>query len=465
MSKSPKMCHLHNHSHYSLLDGLASTKDLVITAKDLGYKSLALTDHGSCAGLLQFQRDALSHDIKPILGMEGYITDDHLAKHKETRAYHIVLLAKNQMGLRNLMNLSSIAFIDGFYRKPRFDWDLLLKYKDGLVVTSACCIGEISTYIWEGNMPKAEEVAARYKDAFGDDFYIEIMMHKYKDNKDQEDREKKLSNELYKMSKRMDIKAICTNDTHYAKKRDWEYHDTLLAMQTHDNVKNTKRKLSFNSEDFYLKPYEEMEKIYGKVPELLTNTLEIAEKVDDTSRFVEDEKDLLPPFTLPEGFTNETSYLKYLVKKGMEEHGLIKSKVHRERIRYEMSVILTCKYERYFLILWDLINFANRNKVRLGIGRGCFTPDNTVMTRDGIKLISKLCKGDMVLAYDDEFHEILDTHEYEVNEEIVDFEINDGKTISCTLDHKIHVIRDGSLCWVEAVDLKEGDDIYDINVG
>ena len=460
---SKPFIHLHNHSHYSLLDGLASTKDLVSAAKDLDFNALALTDHGTCAGLLQFQKDCLDKNIKPILGMEGYITDDHLLKHKDTRTYHIILIAKNQIGLRNLMNLSSIAFIDGFYRRPRFDWDLLLKYKEGLIVTSACCIGEIATYIWEDNLAKAEEVADRYKSAFGDDFYIEIMMHKYKDNKTQEDREKTLANELYKLAKRLNIKVICTNDTHYARKKDWEYHDVLLSMQTHTHIKNPKR-MTFNSEDFYLKPYEEMEKTYGKVPSLLTNTVEIAEKIEDHEMLYE-KKDLLPPFDLPEGMKDEAAYLKSLVANGMRAKGLINKQAYRDRIKYEMSVILTCKYARYFLILWDLINHANSNGIRIGIGRGCFTPNNIVATLDGDKLISEVNKGDMVFAYDGELHEVLDTYTYDVNEEILDIEMDDGRNISCTSDHKIHVVRDNDLVWVEAGDLNEDDEIYDINMG
>jgi DNA polymerase-3 subunit alpha len=262
----------------------------------LGYKSLALTDHGSCAGLYQFQKACKKKGIKPILGMETYITADHHIKEKITvgsksiipPVYHLILLAKNKIGYNNLIYLSSVAYIDGFYYKPRIDFEILKQYKEGLIVTSACCAGEISNLLLNNEDEMAENVVKKYKDVFGDDFYLEIMNHSYfKVAEAQEAKEKLLSNKIYKLSKKLGVKAICTQDTHYARKEDWEAHDVLLAIQTLDNIKNPDR-MSFNSDDFYLKSHEQMLDRYKKVPELMTNTVEIANKIDAKNSNVAD---------------------------------------------------------------------------------------------------------------------------------------------------------------------------------
>jgi DNA polymerase-3 subunit alpha len=370
-----KFVHLHNHSYFSLLDGLSSTEDLVECASDLGYKSLALTDHGSCAGLFQFQKACEKKGIKPILGMEAYVTDDHSIAEKievegqkrSPAMYHLVLLAKNKVGYKNLIFLSSFGYIHGFYYRPRIDFDILKEHSEGLIVTSACAAGEISPWLEKDREDKAEEVANRYREVFGDDFYIEIMSHSYKGDKTQEEREKKLASRLYKLSKKLGIKAICTQDTHYARKEDWEAHDVLLSIQTLDTIKNPNR-MTFSSDDFYLKPYEQMAELYKKAPELLSNTVEIADKIE--TGLIEASEDLLPNFELPDGFKKEEDYLKELVKNGMKEKGLINKPEYRERVKYEMSVITKCNYTKYFLILWDIINFARSEGIRVGPGRG-----------------------------------------------------------------------------------------------
>lgn len=359
--------HIHNHSYFSALDGLSSPKDLAKTAKDLGFPAIALTDHGNCSGLYHFQKACKDVDIKPILGTESYITEDHTVKEKGFQNYHLVLLAKNKVGYKNLMYLSSYGYIEGFYYRPRIDFDILKDHSEGLICTSACPIGQIPYILENDNQSKAVELAGQYKDLFGDDFYIEIMTHKYFNNDPQELREKKVAKLLYQLSKKMDIKAICTNDTHYARKEQAEAHDVLLSIQTLDNVKNPKR-FSFNSDEFYLKSYEEMMNVYGQAPELLLNTMEISEKIEWD--IINPSDDLLPNFDLPEGFADEEAYLKALVTDGMKEKGLINKPEYRERIRYEMSVITKCNYTKYFLILWDIINYARTEGIRVGIGRG-----------------------------------------------------------------------------------------------
>lgn len=358
---------LHNHSHYSLLDGLATIEKMVACAVNQKYKSLALTDHGSCAGLFNFYSECKSNNIKPILGMEAYTTNDHSVKSKESKNHHLILLAKNSVGYKNLMFLSSFGYLKGFYYKPRIDFNILKEHKEGLIVSTACCYGEIPFLLWEGQDEKAKNIASEYKDVFGDDFYIEIMMHRYKNDNEQQAKERKLANKLYKLSKTMGIKAICTTDAHYALKQDAKAHEVLLAIQTGTHIKDPDR-MTFGSDDFYLKSMQEMAKLYGKTPDLLTNVEEIVEKIDQN--VIVFGEDLLPKFDVPSEFKGDSDYLKALVTDGMKNKNLIGKSEYRKRIKYEMSIIEKVGYTKYFLILWDIINYARTNGIRLGVGRG-----------------------------------------------------------------------------------------------
>ena len=247
--------HLHNHSYYSVLDGLSSPKSLAVVAKELGYTSLALTDHGSCSGLYNFQKECNKIGIKPILGMEAYTTEDHRINSKEKNAkdsntYHLIMLAKNVEGYKNLCRLSSLAYIKGFYKKPRLDFDLIQQHKEGLIISTACCIGELSHHIRRRDKKNLLNMIDKYKGAFGDDFYLEIMRHSYFNNDVQEQLEQKLSEQIYRLSKKIGVKCIATQDTHYSHKHLWQSQDVLLAIQTHTHLKNPKR-MTFDSDDFY----------------------------------------------------------------------------------------------------------------------------------------------------------------------------------------------------------------------
>lgn len=360
--------HLHVHSFYSLLDGLSAPKKLVEIAVENGFKALAITDHGCCGGLLVFQKACKDAGIKPILGCEMYITNDMMFKEKTSINNHLILLAKNSIGLRNLMRLSSIAEIDGKYRKPRIDFATLEKHHEGLICTSACPNGELSNLIFNDKEKEAEELALKYKSLFGEDYYIEVMRHTYNEKeKAQEKKEYDLSIKLYSLGNKLGIKVIATNDVHYAKRSDFKYHDILLSIQTIDTIKNPER-FTFNSEDFYLKQQSEMLELFKDMPDTVYNTVEIANKVEDN--LLKKSDDLLPVFKIPDGFTDEKHYLKELVRDGMKAKGLINKPEYRERIRFEMDLIIKCNYVRYFLILWDILNFAKREKIRVGAGRG-----------------------------------------------------------------------------------------------
>ena len=365
--KTVDFVHLHNHSHYSLLDGLAEPDDLVATAKELRYGAMALTDHGTCAGLYKFQKVCKKEGLKPILGCELYTTHDHQYKEKDARMFHLLALAKNKTGLRNLFSLSSIAEIKGKYRKPRVDFDLLTKYHEGLICTSGCPSAEIPMALHGGDDALAEKLVKRYKDLLGEDFYIEIMFHKYFKDTVQQQREKDNARKLLALAKKFDIKAIATNDVHYCKKDHYKYHDVLLSMQTGDTIKNPER-FTYDSSEFYIKSFDEMLSYFRSEPQLLSNTMEIAAKVEtDLMGF---SKDLLPNYVLPQGYESEESYLKDLVRDGMRDKGVLDNQVYRDRIKFEMSAIIKCGYTRYFLILWDMINFAKHNNIKIGCGRG-----------------------------------------------------------------------------------------------
>ena len=364
-----KFVHLHNHSHYSRFDGLATPEEIASAAKEAGFSQIALTDHGTCAGLYQFQKACRDEGIKPILGNEVYVTDDHTIKEKNTSTYHLVLLAKNKTGIKNLMRLSTLAEINGMYRKPRIDFNLLTQYHEGLICSSGCPAGELSTALIEEKYDYAYELANKYRELFGDDYYIEIMMHKYYSAKsEQEKLEKVLARRLYDLAKKANIKAICTNDCHYARKSDAKCQDIFLAMNTGDTIKNPNR-FSFFSDEFYIKSVDEMMKFYSKTPELLSNTLEIAEKIENED-LICFSPDLLPNYDIPPDFESQELYLKRLIKDGLIAKGFSGKKEYVDRIKFEFEAIVKCGYVRYFLILWDVIRFCNEKGVRVGAGRG-----------------------------------------------------------------------------------------------
>jgi len=456
--------HLHNHSYYSVLDGFSSPESMVASAVKKGFKSLAITDHGSCGGWYDFQKACKEAGIKPILGNEVYMCSDHRSRDKDSPRHHLVLLAKNHIGVQNLMNLSTIAETAGKYYKPRIDLDLLKKYHEGIICLTACCVGELPSKVLQDDEKGALDFANQYKEIFGDDFYIEIMMHKYnKEAKEQENNERKIAKKLYLLAKKLNIKAVCTNDSHYAEACDSKYHDIMLSMQTHDHIKNPKR-FTFNGNEFHIRPYEEMYELYKSAPELLTNTMDIFEKVENDAILIPS-KDLLPFFNLPDGFDTEEKYLKELIKDGMKSRGLLTKPEYRERIKMEMELIVRCGFVRYFLTLWDVINYARQQSIRTGVGRGCFIPETKVQCKLGLKAIKDVTLEDEVLAYDGKYHEVTNLLDYDIDEEIVEIETEDGRKISCTLDHKIHVKRNGILVFVEAGNLTENDEIFDIEDG
>ncbi|MDI7251485.1 MAG: PHP domain-containing protein, partial [Actinomycetota bacterium] len=300
--------HLHNHTEYSMLDGAARIPDLLEVAAEMGYEALAITDHGGMYGVIPFYRKALQRGIKPILGVEAYLTlgsrfDRRPAK--EDPNYHLLLLAENREGYRNLMKLVTISFMDGYYYKPRMDKEILREYREGVIALSACIKGEIATRLLEDDYEGAKGAAREYLSIFGDgNFFLEIMDHGLPE-------EKKINPGLVELGKELGIGLVASNDLHYVRREDHFHHDVLLCIQTNSTLDQEDR-LRFSSDQFYLKSYEEMRQLFADLPEALTNAAEIAERCNVELEFG---RYLLPKYEVPEGYDLD-GYLEKLAWEG-----------------------------------------------------------------------------------------------------------------------------------------------------
>jgi len=357
--------HLHTHSHYSLLDGLSRVDGLVEKAKRLEMPALALTDHGVMYGLIDFYKKAKKAGVKPILGVEAYVArNKHTDKRSkiDDRPYHLVLLAKNLTGYQNLIKLTTIAHLNGFYYKPRIDHDLLKKHSEGLICLSACLAGEIARAYQNNEDDKAEAVAKWYLEIFGKgNYYLEVQHHPTIP-------EQHMVNEkVFALGKKLDIPVVTTADIHYLNAEDDFAQDTLICIQT-KKMLSDKDRMSFVGEDFSMQTPEQMKSYWSSHPEVITNTLEIAEKCNVE---IELGKYLLPHFEVPDKQT-AIGYLTELCDKGvLQRYGKNGySKEVRERLDYELSVIDKTGFASYFLIVADFINWAKGNKIVVGPGRG-----------------------------------------------------------------------------------------------
>lgn len=369
--------HLHNHSDYSLQDGAARIKDLVQAAVQNKMKALALTDHGNLFGAVEFHEEATRQGIKPIIGMEAYITidgdrfsrpqtavddNDYNGKTKRTKHYnHLVLLAKNEIGFKNLSILSTKGYLEGFYYKPRIDFELLSQHSEGLICLSACAAGILSHHILNNNFDKALENAKKYKELFGDDFYIELQNHFM-------DIDKILLQQLPKIAKKFDIKLVATNDVHYIKPEHAIPHNVLLQISNSRGESDYKT-LRYGTDQIYFKSADEMSNLFSDFPDAIKNTLEIAEKINFQ---LKKDKNYLPDFKIPEGEESKTldEYLTKLTYEGLKKKlGEITPQI-KERADYELDVIKRMGYSGYFLIVMDIIRAAKERKIAVGPGRG-----------------------------------------------------------------------------------------------
>lgn len=353
--------HLHVHTEFSLLDGSGKISKLVSKAKELGMKSLAITDHGAMYGVVDFYKAAKEQGIKPIIGCEIYVAGKSMyikQPDKDNETYHLVLLAKNETGYRNLMKIVSAASIDGFYYKPRVDHQFLEKHCEGLVALSACAGGEVQSYILKGNIEKARETALYYKQLFGEDFYLELQYHGMSE-------QLKINDENVKLSEELQIPLVATNDVHYVKKEDAKSHDVLLCIQTGKTIEDEHR-MRYPSDNFYLKSPEEMYEQFSYVEEALNNTVKIADKCNYDFEF---HISKLPNFPLEAG-ADHFEYMKSLCYEGLKARYNPITEELTKRLEYELGIIKTMGYVDYFLIVWDFIRFASENGIMTGPGRG-----------------------------------------------------------------------------------------------
>ena len=354
--------HLHVHTQYSLLDGLSKDEDILEACKSYGMDAVAITDHGSMYGVIHFYNVLRAGGVKPIVGVEAYYTAGSRAdRSREFKTHHILLLAKNLTGYHNLLKLVSIAHLEGFYYKPRIDWETLEKYHEGLIATSGCPQGEVPWLLQKGEVAKAEERLKAYLELFGDDYYIELQRHD-----GLEDLLKPLNEQLLALSRKYGVPIIATNDVHYVHADDARAQDALLAIGTRSTLEDKNRFTMIGSPTYYLKSKEEMADLFADLPEALTNTRKIVDKVDLT---IPTGKMIYPKFPVPTGETPE-SFLRKMVAEKLPSRYSDADKAIHDRINYELDVICTKGYASYFLIVQDFINWAKTHGVRIGPGRG-----------------------------------------------------------------------------------------------
>ncbi|MEI6876751.1 MAG: DNA polymerase III subunit alpha, partial [Spirochaetota bacterium] len=344
--------HLHNHSDFSLLDGAASVTSMDAKAKSLGMPALALTDHGNLFGAVKFFDSCKEAGINPIVGSEFYVAGgsrfEKTGTENGNKYWHLVLLAENVEGWRNLLKLSSASFTEGFYYKPRIDEELLAAHSMGLIASSACLGGEIPGLIAHGKAAEAEKKALWYKELLGKDrYYLELQDHGIPE-------QKTVNKALVEMSKRLGIPLIATNDMHYLERDDAEAHDVLLCIGTNKKLSEASR-MRFPGREFFMKSPEEMAGIFGDVPEALANTLRINEMVNLEMPYP---GPLLPDYPLPANFADPAAYLRHLTFEGLRRrYGSLGDELVK-RAEYELDVIIKMQFTGYFLIVWDFIDWA-----------------------------------------------------------------------------------------------------------
>ena len=360
-----KFVHLHTHSHYSLLDGLAKIDQLVDRAKELEMPALALTDHGNLYGAIEFYKKAKKVGVKPILGVEAYLAPRNCTDKihgMDNKYFHLTLLCENNEGWQNIIQLVTKANFDGFYYKPRIDKQLLREHSKGLIALSGCYSGEVIRNILANKFEEAVRVAEEYKDIFGpNNFFIEIGHHP---NMNPESCEK-VRNGLIELSKRTNLPLVATQDIHYLKKADAPYHDILLAIGTANSIHDQNR-LTLKDGDFSMRSGEEMAEHFSDIPEAISNTVKIADRCQVD---IDLERTILPRFTVPEGETSKTYIRKLIDEKIGNRYQIITSEI-KERVDYELGIINNMGFSDYFLIVQDFINWAKERGVVVGPGRG-----------------------------------------------------------------------------------------------
>ena len=378
--------HLHTHVEYSLFDGITSLSNMVLKAREMGFPALAITDHGNMGGAIKFMKESISTKdkddkpinfppIKPILGMEAYMSrdmryHDNVGQPEGRKGnYHLILIAKNWKGYQNLCALSHKAFFEGFYMDPRIDLNLLSKHSEGLICQSACLKGLINQNLLHDRYDQAKKTASLFKDIFGDGFFLEMMFHGIPE-------ERQIIPDIMKLSSELDIPIIASNDVHYINKGQALSQEVLMCMST-GTCLNDPKHLRHSYNEFYMKSAEEMMKIFKFCPQALTNTAAVSDMVDvkdiENGLFG---KMRLPEFKVPEGFSGPQQYVEKLAWDGMKKLGWDKSQPHIDALKKELEDTRIAKesndydFATYFLMVWDYTNFAREAGIPRGAGRG-----------------------------------------------------------------------------------------------
>jgi DNA polymerase-3 subunit alpha len=355
--------HLHLHTEYSMLDGASRIEEVVAAVAADGQPAVGITDHGNMYGALPMYKAASDAGIKPIIGMEGYFTNTSRfdrPKRSEHEIFHLTMLAETDVGYRNLIKVTSAAYLDGYYYKPRSDWDLLAQHHEGITATTGCLGGLVSQLILQGQETAALEAAGRFQDIFGrDHFFVELQDHGMEDDA-------KVLRPLLEIARRLNAPLLATNDSHYTNKDDAEAHDALLCVQT-GALQSEPNRLKFDGDDFFIKSADEMRHVFRELPEACDNTLLIAERCQVDLGFGQA---ILPAFPVPAGH-DENSYLRELTIEGARErYGATPPAAVIERIERELDVIKSMGFSAYFLVVWDLVRYAKSQGIRVGPGRG-----------------------------------------------------------------------------------------------
>ena len=364
-------CHLHTHTEYSLLDGSNKIKEYVKRVKELGMNSAAITDHGNMYGVVEFYKTAKANDINPVIGCEVYVAPnsrfDRETSHDDDRYYHLILLAENNTGYANLMKIVSIGFTEGYYYRPRVDFETLERYHEGLICLSACLAGEIPRYIVRGFYDEAKEIARKYQECFGkDSFFLELQDHGIDD-------QKLVNQQLLRMSKELGIGLVCTNDVHYTYESDAEAHDVLLCIQTGKKVSDEDR-MRYDGGQFFVKSEEQMRALFPYATEAIENTQKIADRCNVTLEFGNYK---IPKYEVPDGYDSAEAFLTELCEKGFREKYIGCGEYSDEELKkihadmdYELGIIKTMGFIEYILIVWDYINWCRTHDCWVGPGRG-----------------------------------------------------------------------------------------------
>ncbi len=457
--------HLHVHTEYSMLDGAARLDELVAAAAADGQPALGITDHGNMYGILDFYRACKDQGVKPVLGTEAYMAHDHRSERIAARGkmddsggegeggkkpwYHLTLLAENEIGYRNLIQLSSRAFMEGYYRKPKVDWELLEEHSEGLIATTGCLGG----HVLQAMVPKAimdpdkqqvdhlsederfdnaVKLAGRLQDIFGrDNLFVELQDHGIPAQTWSNPR-------LAALAQRIQAPLLATNDSHYVHRGDAKAHDALLCVQT-ASLMSDQNRFKFHGDDHYLKSADEMRYLFRELPTACDNTLWVAERCDVEITFG---KPQLPNFPLPAGFDSDDEYLRHEVFEGAKKRwgDRLDDRI-TERLVYELQVISDMGFSSYFLITWDLIRHARENHIRVGPGRGS-SRHSLIWTTGGYRPIHDVQVGDEVRTHTGAIRKVSNTFRYEVDEPLLTIHgYSGGSGISMTADHKVLIRR------------------------